>query len=170
MRNLNAPNPVPATGSALIGSASFSNLRLAAFDVTTYRGAFDPAKSMSQQWTAGWTNFDPQYTNYSSTFPVTSVEPVAGGELLPQGFALEQNYPNPFNPATRIRFSVPQSQFVRLEVYSILGQKVATLVQDVVPADAFEVTFDGRGLASGMYIYRLETPGFSRAAKMMLVK
>ena len=170
LRSLNAPNPVPATGSPLIGSASFSNLRLAAFDITTYRGAFDPAKSMSQQWTAGWTNFDPQYTNYSSSFPVTSVEPVIAGELLPQGFALEQNYPNPFNPATRIRFSLPQSQFVRLEVYSILGQKVATLVQDVMPAGAFEVTFDGRGLASGLYIYRLETPGFTRAAKMMLVK
>ncbi len=170
MRALNAPNPVPAPGSALIGSASFSNLRLSAFDATTYRGAFDPGKTMSQQWTAGWTNFDPQYTNYASSFPVTSVEPVAANDQQPQHFTLEQNYPNPFNPSTRIRFSVPQSQFVRLEVYSILGQKVATLVQDVLPAGAFEVSFDGRNLASGMYIYRLETPSFSRAAKMMLVK
>jgi hypothetical protein len=170
LRNLNAPNPVPAPGSALINSASFTNLRLAAFDATTYRGAFDPSKAMSQQWTAGWTNFDPQYTNYSSAFPVTSVEPVGASDVLPQGFALEQNYPNPFNPATRIRFSVPQSQFVRLEVYSVLGQKVATLVENVVPAGSFEVNFDGRHLASGMYIYRLETPGYSRAAKMMLVK
>jgi hypothetical protein len=170
MRNLNAPNPVPVTGSPLIGSASFTNLRLSPFDVTTYRGAFDPAKSLSEQWTGGWTNFDPQYTNYASAFPVTSVEPIASSENLPQGFALEQNYPNPFNPATRIRFAIPQSQFVRLEVYSILGQKVATLVQDIMPAGSFEVSFDGRGFASGMYIYRLETPGFSRAAKMMLVK
>jgi hypothetical protein len=170
MRSLNAPNPVPATGSALIGTASFSNVRLSAFDVTAYRGAFDPAKPMSQQWTAGWTNFDPQYTNYASSFPVTSVGQQTTETGVPETFVLEQNYPNPFNPATRIRFAIPQSQFVRLEVYSILGQKVATLVQDVMPAGSFEVDFDGRGLASGMYIYRLETPGFSRAAKMMLLK
>ncbi len=170
MRNLNVPNPIPAAGSALIGSANFSNPRLSAFDVTTYRGAFDPAKPLSQQWTAGWTNFDPQFTNYVSSFPVTSVERFTGTDGVPQGFALEQNYPNPFNPATRIRFALPQRQFVTLEVYSILGQKVATLVQDEMPAGSFEVNFDGRNLASGMYVYRLETNGFSRAAKMMLVK
>jgi hypothetical protein len=170
LRNLNAPNAIPATGSILIGSADFTNPRLSSFESTTYRGAFDPTLTLSQQWTAAWTNFDPQYANYSSWFPVTSVDLPEVTDGVPQGFALEQNYPNPFNPTTRIRFSLPVGQRVTLEVYSILGQKVATLVNDQMPAGSFEVNFDGRNLASGMYIYRLVTAGFSRAAKMLLVK
>jgi hypothetical protein len=101
---------------------------------------------------------------------VTAVDHSIPPPPLAGHFVLEQNYPNPFNPVTRIRFAVPQRQFVTLEVYSILGQKVATLVNDEMPAGSFEVSFDGRSLASGMYVYRLETNGFSRAAKMMLVK
>jgi len=170
VRSMNAPNPVPAAGSPLIGSADFSNPRLSSFELTSYTGAFDPTEAMSEQWTAKWTNFDPQYTNYLSSFPVTAVEPDLLTSVVPEGFALEQNYPNPFNPATTIRFSLPQRQFVTLEVYSILGQLVATLVNNDVPGGSFEVSFDGRGLASGIYIYRLQTPGFVRAAKMILVK
>ena len=170
LHDLNAPNPIPAAGSVLVGSADFANPRLGVFEAKTYRGAFDPALALNQQWTAGWTNFDPQYANYSSSFPTTSVEEYSGLEGIPQAFTLEQNYPNPFNPTTRIRFSLPVSQFVTLQVYNVLGQQVATLVNDQMPAGSFEVNFDGRHLASGMYIYRLETPGFSRAVKMLLVK
>jgi hypothetical protein len=63
MNLLNDPNPIPAAGSELIGSADFTNPRLSSgFDVVTYRGAFNPAQSLEQQWTAGWTNFNPQYS------------------------------------------------------------------------------------------------------------
>ena len=73
MSDLANPNPVPAPGSELIGSADFSLPKLAGLDVVTYRGAFDPAAPMSQQWTANWTNFDPQNANYE-VLGVTGVE------------------------------------------------------------------------------------------------
>ena len=170
MNSLTNPNPVPQAGSELVNSASFAVAPLVGLDVVTYRGAFEPLTPMSSQWTASWTNFDPQNTDYRSSSPATSVDPHPVTAGVPQGFALEQNYPNPFNPATTIRFSLPQAQVVTLDVYSILGERVATLVNGEVPAGSFEVNFDARGLASGMYMYRLETPGFVKAATMMLVR
>jgi uncharacterized protein (TIGR03790 family) len=77
---------------------------------------------------------------------------------LPDGFALQQNYPNPFNPATRIRYSIPQAGLVRLAVYSIIGQEIAVLVNDVQQAGEHEVTYSPEHptqLASGTYFYRL---------------
>jgi hypothetical protein len=170
LSNLNNPNPVPASGSELIGSADFTNARLSGLEVTTYRGAFDPTKPMTDQWTAGWTNFDPQYANYASYSPVTSVEQVKGAEGLPNAFRLEQNYPNPFNPSTTIRFTLPVKGFVSLKVYTILGQEVAALVSGEMPAGSFETTFDARGMASGTYIYRLVTESFVSTQKMLLLK
>ncbi len=170
MSDLKNPNPVPAAGSELIGSANFTVGNLSSgFDAVTYRGAFDPTKAMSQQWTAGWTNFDPQYTNYATSNP-TSVEelPVAG--YVPSKFALEQNYPNPFNPTTTIRFSLPAREFVTLRIYNVIGQDVATLISGEMPAGLFETPFDARGLASGIYIYRLSTPSMSQTMKMVLVQ
>lgn len=84
--------------------------------------------------------------------------------------ALHNNYPNPFNPSTTIRYSVPESGQVRLNVYNVLGQRVATLVNGVVAAGQHEVNFDASGLASGTYIYRLETGDQILTQTMMLVK
>ena len=64
LTSLNKPDPSPKTGSELVASASFSAPALSGLDVVTYRGAFEPQKPMSAQWTAGWTNFDPKNTNY----------------------------------------------------------------------------------------------------------
>ena len=78
--------------------------------------------------------------------------------------------PNPFNPATTLSFTLPETLQVKLAVYSITGQKVATLADETMSAGAHSVQFDGAGLASGLYIYRFETPGFSDTGKMLLVK
>jgi hypothetical protein len=89
---------------------------------------------------------------------------------LPGDFALEQNYPNPFNPTTSIRFRLPQSQQLRLMVFNMRGQHVATLAQGVYPAGQHEVFFSAENLATGIYIYRLQSAGFSAAKKMLLIK
>jgi hypothetical protein len=73
----------------------------------------------------------------------------------PGGFSLGQNYPNPFNPTTVIRFKVPSSNFVTLEIYDVLGRRVRTLVNRILQAGSHEVTFDARGLAGGTYFYTL---------------
>jgi hypothetical protein len=74
---------------------------------------------------------------------------------LPHGHSLEQNYPNPFNPSTTIRFGLPSRSHVKLSVFNILGQLVATLVDGDIDAGYHEVNFDGRHIASGVYFYRL---------------
>ena len=98
---------------------------------------------------------------------------------LPKTFTLEQNYPNPFNPSTKINYSVPLTSNVKLDVYSISGEKVATLVNEVKTAGAYSLEFNTESLnnlASGMYIYRLSATNilngesYSIAKKMMLLK
>lgn len=76
-------------------------------------------------------------------------------EIEPEGFALYQNYPNPFNPSTKIRFSVPEREFVNLTIFDFSGQRVATLVQEEREAGAHEVSFDASGFPSGIYFYRI---------------
>jgi len=89
---------------------------------------------------------------------------------LPATFGLEQNYPNPFNPATNITFQVPVDSRVTIEVFDVLGRRVATLVDDILDAGHHQVTFDGTHLASGVYLYRMQTGDFVQTRKLMLVK
>ena len=91
-------------------------------------------------------------------------------EEVPSNIQLDQNYPNPFNPTTNISFALPEAQKINLTVYNMLGQKVATLVEGVRGAGNHTVQFNGAGLSSGMYIYRLETPSAVQVHKMILLK
>ena len=89
---------------------------------------------------------------------------------VPEQVTLDQNYPNPFNPITTIGYELKQSSRVNLAVYDLLGRKVATLVNGFMPASAHTVQFDASNLASGMYIYRLETADQVVVKTMMLLK
>ena len=91
-------------------------------------------------------------------------------QQIPDKYQLMQNYPNPFNPSTKITFALPKKDFVKLSVYDILGRRVTDLVNEELNAGTFEYNFDGAGLSSGMYFYRLETNGFVQTKKMLLVK
>ncbi len=88
----------------------------------------------------------------------------------PHEFRLEPNYPNPFNPTTKIAFSVPVRGLVSLKVFDLLGKEVATLMEKVLAPGSYTVTFDGDGLASGVYICRLQSGPFHATAKLTLVK
>jgi hypothetical protein len=89
---------------------------------------------------------------------------------IPSGYSLEQNYPNPFNPSTIIKFTVPQNEIVKLKVYNMLGQEIATLVNEFKAAGTYEVNFNASHLASGMYVYTLNSGKFNISKKMLLVK
>jgi len=91
-------------------------------------------------------------------------------ELTPSNFTLEQNYPNPFNPTTNISFSTKNVAQVSLEVYNVMGQKLATLVNGVVTSGNHTVTFDATNFASGMYLYKLTVGNFTSVKSMMLIK
>lgn len=89
------------------------------------------------------------------------------GVDVPVHYELSQNYPNPFNPQTTIRYSVPQREIVHLQVFDVLGREVATLVNEEKPAGEYTIRFDGNGMSSGTYLYRL-TVGSAVAAKRMI--
>ena len=92
------------------------------------------------------------------------------GRVIPTEFDLYQNYPDPFNPTTTIRFDIPETSRINLFVYDMLGRQVASLVEGMVSAGKHIATFDARGLASGAYIYSLETPDGVFSKTMLLVK
>jgi uncharacterized repeat protein (TIGR01451 family) len=89
---------------------------------------------------------------------------------LPREFTLRQNYPNPFNPVTTISYDLPEAVQVRLEVFNMLGQRVATLINERQPAGEYQHSFDASALSSGTYLYRLRAGEYTESRKMMLVK
>ncbi|MBV6478453.1 MAG: hypothetical protein HGGPFJEG_01208 [Ignavibacteria bacterium] len=112
-----------------------------------------------------WCNIDDILVGNRSSVGVTQ-----NGTNVPTKFALNQNYPNPFNPATKINFDLAKASNVNLTVFNSLGQKVMTIFEGTKPAGSYTATFNGSGLASGTYYYRLETEFYTETKKMQLVK
>ncbi len=113
--------------------------------------------------------------DFNGTFEYSDA--VAVEVTVPLEFTLEQNYPNPFNPGTVIKYSIPENGFVTLDVYNLLGEKVASLVNSVQEAGRYEINFDAsnlpagrQGLASGIYVYSLKSGSFTSVKKMLLMK
>ncbi len=116
--------------------------------------------------TASWYSF-------AQPTPLTSnrlIDNLPGNPLPLNSYSLAQNYPNPFNPSTSIQFSIPKTEFVTLEIYNLLGQIVTTLVNERQEAGMHTVKFNGSGLASGIYFYRIEAGEFSQVRKMVLIR
>lgn len=162
--NLTNPDPRPGSNSPASTGASFNNPRLnnSFFTSTTYVGAFNPAEP---RWDTGWSNYDPQNTDYT----ITSVKEDYNS-VIPATFELSQNYPNPFNPTTNIQFSLPQSGNVRLTIYNSIGQEVAQLVNGYKEAGSYTLKWDASNLSSGIYIYRLDAANTVIVKKMTLLK
>lgn len=108
-------------------------------------------------------------TQLQSFRAVTSVRDNSSS-LTPKAFSLEQNYPNPFNPTTIINYSVAKAGIVKLSVYDITGSKVATIVNENKSVGNYSVQFSGSNLASGIYLYRLESGNYSASKKFILMK
>ena len=110
----------------------------------------------------------------TQTYPLHVKQVTAIGDPLenniPTEFSLSQNYPNPFNPVTNIKFGMPKAGHVKIVIYNVLGQKVATLVDGFKPAGFHIIKFNASRLASGIYLYRIQTEGFSKVKRMILIK
>jgi hypothetical protein len=91
-------------------------------------------------------------------------------EVVPDQYALSQNYPNPFNPSTTIQFSLPKQTHLKINLYNMLGEQVATLAEGMFESGYHKVTFNTSNLPSGTYIYRLESSDFVQVKKMILMK
>lgn len=90
--------------------------------------------------------------------------------LIPNKLELNQNYPNPFNPSTTIKFGLPESDFINISVYDVLGNKIQTLVNENLSAGTYTYTFDASSYSSGIYFYTLTTGTTTITKKMMLLK
>lgn len=97
----------------------------------------------------------------------TSVNPIGN---IPEDFHLSQNYPNPFNPSTTIEFSLPEHEFVELEIVNILGEEITTLVSEELDAGIYKVQWDAAEYPSGVYLAHIHAGDFSKSMKLVLEK
>jgi len=118
--------------------------------------------------TASATNYDYMIDNFMTSILVGAED--QSTPELPNGYTLAQNYPNPFNPSTQISYGIPNSEFITLKIYDVLGKEVATLVDGAQSAGSYTVSFDASKLSSGIYFYTLKAGNFIETKKMILMK
>jgi len=136
------------------GELTFSGPRNSSTWQFTYTPTTVGTKTL---YAAGDINGRPGLWNHATNFIVTATGPVSGVEgFAPGSFELEQNFPNPFNPSTTIRYSIAAPSSVTLEIYSLTGQLVTTLINESQDAGTYQVQFVDPGMSSGVYIYRLQ--------------
>jgi len=113
--------------------------------------------------------------------PSTSANKISN--IVSNEFALHQNYPNPFNPSTKIKYTIPKSEKVKIDIFNILGQKITTLLNNQMPSGTHDIEFTAKNLPSGVYLYSIEAgdpstgspkgqagQGFQEVKKMILMK
>ncbi|MCI0449555.1 MAG: T9SS type A sorting domain-containing protein [Chlorobi bacterium] len=141
------------------------------FDITQYANGSTQMKIRFRLQTDpsltfdGWYVDDIKVTNYCGT-----LVGISGNSQLPGTFALAQNFPNPFNPGTVIKYQLPKESLVKITIYDVLGKNVATLINEKKNAGYHQVEFNASGLASGLYLYKIEAGSFTDVKKMMLIK
>lgn len=152
-------DPRPAAGSpALTGAMAIDD---DFFVQTSYVGAFG-----GDNWLQSWTVLDQLgYLRITS-----SLEDNSGERGLPVDYELSQNYPNPFNPTTKISFSLPEVAQVQINIYNVLGQLVAKLVDQQMSAGNYTVNFNAENLSSGIYFYSMKAGSQAFTKKMTLTK
>jgi hypothetical protein len=139
-----------------------------------YNDAEDPNNSGFAKWPSqgGLRNDMGAYGGpFSRTFPFFFVTEVRTDDFMqPDKYILYQNYPNPFNPATTINYRIPELSFVTLIVFDVLGNKIATLVNEEKTSGNYEIDFGASELPSGVYFYKLNSNNFSMTKKMILIR
>lgn len=133
--------------------------------VRTGLSLYAPVVNVDSRFSLGTTHFEKKMN-----FRLTGTLDVADDGSLPRKFSLEQNYPNPFNPFTIINYQLANSRFVSIKVYNLLGQEVATLVDEVQDAGFKSVEWDAKNIASGVYVYRMKAGDVVLSRRMMAVK
>ena len=102
--------------------------------------------------------------------PTTTPNSIKNSNIKPLIYDLAQNYPNPFNPSTKIKYSIPKAENVKIEIYNTLGQKIETLLNKQMSAGHHEVEFNAQALPSSVYLYRIKAGEFQKVKKMVLLK
>jgi len=138
---------------------------LAVSGTNLFAGTYEGGVFLSTNNGTSWTAVNNGLTNTSVPISVQSLS-----TEVPEQFSLSQNYPNPFNPVTNLEFGISDLGFVTLKIYDVLGKEDATLVNEKLSPGNYKVVFDGSGLPSGVYFYRLTAGEFTDVKRMMLVE
>ena len=120
-----------------------------------------------------FTFLDGNVYSFSKSIPISGaghMSDVEDDETLPKEFSLSQNYPNPFNPRTNISWQSPVSSWQTLKIFDVLGNEVATVVNEYRNSGSYEVNFDAAKLSSGVYFYQIKAGEFIQTKKMILIK
>ncbi len=155
------------------GGDTFENIKISTTPFTPVTGFFgDYTNIVAQNGIVRpiWTRLDGANLSIWTALIDMSTSVQLTGSEVPADYSLGQNFPNPFNPMTSIRFDIPSQDFVRLKVYDLTGREVASLVNEQLNAGQYSVNFNGSGIASGTYIYRLQAGNVTLTKKMVLVK
>ena len=123
---------------------------------------------IDEKLSAGKYQYRLKQIDFDGTFEYSSIIEVEIG--TPSAYYISQNYPNPFNPSTTIKYDLPKDGLITLEVYDILGRKIATLINENRNAGRYGQTFDASSLTSGIYVYKLQADDFISSKKMILLK
>jgi hypothetical protein len=159
----------------LSGTPTQAELNLHAAPVLKRNTATNYTMYLGRSYESGVTTYPPESGNrtvfYASqyTFDVSGAG-VDGVEGIPTRYALAQNYPNPFNPSTKISYTIPTGSNVKITITNVLGQEVATVVNEFMPAGDHDASFSAQGLPSGIYFYTLKAGNFTETKKMVLMK
>lgn len=167
--NVGQSNTVGAGGGILTAASSWTEFNLPIYYTP---GSPDPDNVLvyfSVADTSGGTATvgSEAYIDFIDLTAPSDVEQLSG---LPSNYSLSQNYPNPFNPTTNIEYTIPEQALVQLKVYDILGNEVATLVDEEQTAGTYRSDFTAQNLASGLYIAQLTVGDFMKTIKMTLMK
>ena len=120
------------------------------------------------KWNEGSVTADLDYFEIIREIPYTPID--RGVNKIPTQFSLSQNYPNPFNPTTTIEFALPQTEWVTLQVFNILGQQVITLVSEKLNPGVYRYDWKAQDIPSGIYYCRLQAGNFQDVKKLILLK
>ncbi len=118
-------------------------------------------------WEYNQINHSYVWDEYTAAWGLSSVQ---DKPYIPAQFSLYQNYPNPFNPATTISYSVPKTSYVTIKVYNVLGKEVETLISGEKSAGNYKIVFNGSGLSSGIYFYRMKANASTNSAAFIETK
>ena len=164
--NITASPLVTDAGRIYIGSTDNSVYGFAEYAFTFLTNKVSSNTSHTPQWATF------QKDNKRTGYAENVITDVKDNEVnnLPTQYSLMQNYPNPFNPTTTIQFELPEKSDVVLDVFNILGEKVATLINEEMSAGAKKVVFNAAGLSSGVYFYRLKAGNFVEVKKLTLLR
>lgn len=148
-----------------------SNSTLSSGGITTLNANFTLNSTVGEAFVGKSSNaVNQNQIGFWYVYQQTTITDVEDEETIPTVFKLEQNYPNPFNPSTIIKFAVPERSNVIIKIYNITGEEVHTLVNEEKERGWYEIKFNSNGLASGIYLYRMQAGSYVNIKKMMLMK